>query len=480
MNTLFNTWQKKYIGDRTFYMRVLALVIPMILQNLVTNFVSLLDNIMVGQIGTEQMSGVSIVNQFIFIFNLTIFGAVSGPSIFGAQFYGKGDYEGQKYTFRFRLLLCSVITLAGVLLFSLLDEPLISLYLAKDDAPEAIAATLAYGKTYMRIMIWGLIPFELGQAYSSVVRECGETKVPMFGAMSAVGVNLILDYGLIFGKLGLPKMGVAGAALATVIAKSIEAVVIICWTHRHPEKNRYIVGLFKGFGIPRHLVGDMVKKGTPLLINEFLWSIGMSVIAQCYSVRGLDVVAARNIASTMTNLFSVIYIQLGACIAILVGAKLGAGKLEEARDLDNKLLFFSVTSTMVIAVCMLPLARIFPQIYNTENRIRALSTYFITIQALAMPLWSFTHCCYFTLRSGGKTGLTFLFDFVFTWVVMIPVAFVLSYFTKLNIHIIFAAVTFSELIKVIIGYFMVRSDIWLNNIVSGHEHVAQQNANGTA
>jgi len=209
----------------------------------------------------------------------------------------------------------------------------------------------------------------------------------------------------------------------------------------------------------------MTKKGLPLLVNEFLWAAGMSVIAQCYSIRGLDVVAARNISSTMTNLFGAVYIQLGACIGILVGAKLGANKLRDARDTDNKLLFFSVAATVVTAICMLPLAAIFPQLYNTEAAVRSLSSYMIIIQAAAMPLMAYTNACYFTLRSGGKTGITFLFDFGFTWLFQIPLAYLLAHFTAIDVHLLFALVTFSEIIKVIIGFFMVRSDIWMNNIV---------------
>lgn len=222
-------FKNKFIGDRLFYKNVLFMVIPMILQNLITNFVSLIDNIMVGQIGTEQMSGVSIVNQFMFVFNITIFGAVAGPSIFGAQFFGKGDSDGQKYTFRFRLMVCAVIITIAAILFSLFDTQLISLFLSKDDTLEKIAETLKYGKQYMRIMLFSLIPFGISQAYSSVIRECGETKIPMIGALSAVGINLLLDYGLIFGKFGLPEMGVAGAAVATVISKCTEALVVAVW-----------------------------------------------------------------------------------------------------------------------------------------------------------------------------------------------------------------------------------------------------------
>ncbi len=327
---MLRNFREKYIGDKQFYKNVLYMVIPMILQNLVTNFVSLIDNIMVGRIGTEQMNGVSIVNQYIFVFNITVFGAVAGPSIFGAQFFGKGDHEGQKYTFRYRLIAVTLITAIGAVIFGFFSEPLINLFISKEDAPERMAETLKYGKEYMLYMLIGLIPFGIGQAYSSVVRECGETRIPMIGSMAAVVFNIFLDYALIFGKFGFPEMGVKGAAIATVAAKFIEALVVIAWTHAKPKKNKYIVGVFRRFTIPRELVGKMLIKGLPLLFNEFLWAAGMSIIAQCYSVRGLDVVAARNISSTMTNLFGAIYIQLGSCIGIIVGAKLGANKLKEA------------------------------------------------------------------------------------------------------------------------------------------------------
>ncbi len=466
---MLKQFREKYIGDRHFYKSVLIMVIPMILQNLVTNFVSLIDNIMVGQIGTEQMNGVSIVNQYIFVFNITVFGAVAGPSIFGAQFFGKGDHEGQKHTVRFRLLTVTTIIAIGTALFYFFAEPLISLFISPDDPVEKAAATLEYGKEYMMYMLLGLVPFGIGQAYSSVVRECGETKIPMISSFSAVGVNIFLDYSLIFGKFGFAEMGVKGAAIATVISKVIEALVVILWTHTHPKKNKYIVGIFRGFHIPSELVRKMLIKGLPLLFNEFLWAAGMSIIAQCYSVRGLDVVAARNISSTMTNLFGAIYIQLGACIGIIVGAKLGANKLKEARSTDNKLLFFSVAVTVIVAAAVIPFAEIFPKLYNTEESIRDLASYMIIIQALAMPLWSYTNACYFTLRSGGKTGVTFLFDFGYTFLLMIPLAFVLSYFTDMNIRLLWAVVTFSEIIKVIIGYFMVKSDVWINNIVNTEE-----------
>ena len=459
-------FKDKFIGSREFYAYVLGIAVPMILQNLITNFVSMLDNIMVGRVGTAQMSGVSIVNQFIFVFNITIFGAVSGASIFGTQFFGKGDHEGQKYTVRFRILMISIVILIFGTVFTLFGGQLINLFLSKDDSPEIINATLGYGQEYMKIMLLTLIPFGIGQAYASVVRECGETKIPMIASAAAIGVNLVLDYGLIFGKLGMPQMGVKGAAIATVIAKCIEAAVVIGWAHTHPERNAYIVGLYKGFKIPRSLAIKILIKGCPLLINEFLWSIGMSVIAQSYSARGIDVVAARNIAGTINNMFNVIYIQLGATLGIVVGTRLGMGKLDEAVDVNRKLTFFNVMMSCLAAVLMIPVAKVFPMLYNTEQSIRDLATYIIVIQIIVTPIWAYTNATYFSLRSGGKTGITFLYDFVFTWFVQIPLAYILANFSTVSIEAMFAIVTFSEVIKCVAGYLMVKSKIWVNNIVA--------------
>ena len=426
----------------------------------------MLDNIMVGQVGTEQMSGVSIANQIIFVFNITVFGGLSGASIFGTQYFGKGDHKGQRDTFRFRLIMTVILIALGAFTFQFFGTELISLFVSKNDEPEVVEATINYGRKYLDIMTISLIPFGIGQAYTSVVRECGETKIPMYGSIAAIGINLILDYGLIFGNLGMPQLGVEGAAIATLVAKIVEALVVIIWAHVRTDKNKYIVGLYRGFKVPWSLSKKIIIKGMPLLVNEFLWSFGMSVIAQCYSVCGIDIVAARNIASTITNLFSVVFIQMGSSIGIILGAKLGAGELEEAKADSEKLIFFSVVSTAVCSILLMPFAFYFPSIYKTADVVKELATFFVIIQAVAMPIWSYTNACYFTLRSGGKTGITFAFDFGFSWLVMIPLAFCLTRFTDMDIHPLFAIVTFSEALKVIAGYLLVKSGMWINNIVN--------------
>lgn len=462
MKTAF---RKKYIGDKAFYRRYLLLALPMIVQNAITNLVSFLDNIMVGQLGTEQMSGVAIVNQLIFVYNLAIFGAVSAASIFGAQYYGKGDHKGHMYSFRFKLYATLLVTAFTILLFLIKGNSLISLYLTDTAGNGATEQALQYGLEYLSIMVVGLIPFAINQSYATNIKETGQTMIPMIASFVAVGTNALLDYLLIFGIGPIPKLGVRGAALATVIARYIEAIIVIVWAHRNAKKNQYLKGAYLGFGVPKQELKTILVKGFPLMLNEVLWAAGMTAVTQCYSVRGLDVVAGLNIATTITNLFNIVYLQLGACISIVVGQYLGAGKLDEAKDADNKMIAFSVCCCIVMAVIMSIVGGFFPAIYNTSEEIKKLATSFIAVSAMIMPFCSFSHASYFTLRSGGKTLVTFLFDSVFTWVIVVPTAFILAHYTGLGIVSIYFFVQATELIKVIIGYCMVRSNVWLVRMV---------------
>lgn len=466
---MLQKFRKKFIGDRNFYRNVLCLVLPMIVQNAITSFVSFLDNIMVGQIGTEQMSGVAIVNQLMFVFNICVFGGVSGAGIFGTQFYGKGDYEGQKHTFRFKMYASLVIAGIALCLFGFFDTELISLYLNDTGSVGDIGLALKYGKEYMLIMMASLLPFAVNQAYVNTIRETGQTFVPMAASITAVLTNLLLDWLLIFGIGVFPRLGVSGAAAATVIARMVECMIVLVWTHTHVERNHFIDGAYKSLRIPKRICRDILKKGTPLMLNEMLWASGMAVIVQCYAVRGLEVVAAQNISSTITNLFNIVYLQLGASISIIVGQLLGAGKVEEAKDADTKMIFFSVGCCTAVAAVMAVVGRFFPSIYNTEESIKELARAFITISALVMPFCSFSHCTYFTLRSGGKTVVTFLFDSVYTWVIVIPFAYMLANHTALPVTTVFFLVQFTEIIKVTVGFFMVRSGIWIQNIVEEKE-----------
>ena len=457
----------RYIGDRAFYRRCFGVAVPIIVQNGITNFVSMLDNIMVGQIGTMPMSGVSIVNGLIFVFNLCVFGASSGAGIFTAQFYGSSDSEGIRHTFRFKFLICCVISAVGTALFLLGDSFLIGLYLTGEGDPAEAAQVLRYGLEYLHIMIWGFLPFALTNTYASTLKETGNTFVPMVAGITATLVNLAGNYILIFGHFGAPAMGVRGAALATVVSRFVELAIVAGWTHLHTEKNPFIVGAYRSCYLPGRLLKAIVIKGMPLLINEALWSSGMAILNQCYSTCGLDVVPAQNISSTLFQLSSVVFLSMGNAVGIIMGQMLGAGSSEEeVRDANGKLLALSVASGVVFGVLMASVSGLFPRLYNTTEEVRQLATWLICINAVMMPFISYTNATYFTLRSGGQTMITFLFDSCFVWGVCIPLAYCLSRFTPLSIIPLFAICQGTDLVKCVIGAAMIKQGKWIQNLTA--------------
>jgi len=465
-NSLFRKARKTLFGNRAFYAMVLAIVVPMIIQNAITNFVNLLDNIMVGKIGTDQMTGVSIANQLLFVANLCVFGGMSGAGIFSAQFHGAGNRNGVQNCFRYKIYLAMILSVAAICVFSILDKTLISLYLNESDSLERSARTLGFGMDYLHIMLWGFPPFAFSQVYASTLRETGETRLPMVASITGVLLNLVLNFTLIYGHFGMPAMGVRGAALATVISRYVELTIMVSATHAHPDRYPFIHHIYRTMRLPLGLAKQITVKGMPLLMNEALWSLGMAMLSRCYSLRGLDVVAAMNISSTVSNLFGVVFLTMGNATAIIIGQALGSGEIERAKDQTWKLAFFAILCSLGTAMVMSISAPFIPQIYNTEEHIRALATQLLLVYCCCMPIFSFCNTCYFTLRSGGKTLITFMFDCVFSWTISIPIAYSLVTFTDLGIVPIYLCVQLADLIKCTIGFILVKKGIWIQNMVA--------------
>ena len=462
---LWNRFHNTFIGDKKFYRTVLMLVLPIIAQNLISNFVNLLDNVMVGQVGTVEMSGVAIANQLIFVFNLAIFGAISGAGIYGAQFAGACDWEGFRQTFRFKILVALGITAVSIAVVTVFDDPMISLYLTGDGDAADAAGMLFSGKQYLHLMLWGLLPFALTQSYSSTLRETGHTLMPMIASMTAVLVNLVFNYLLIYGKFGFPKLGVEGAAIATVLSRFVELSIVAIKAHTNRKKFFFMKGVFRNFRIDKKLAGSIAAKSLPLLANELFWSLGMTTLMQIFSTCGLMVVAGLNIASTITNLFNVFFISTGVAVGVMVGQALGANDIALAKRHAWKLIFFSVCICIVLGTALALSAGVIPNIYRTGAEVRRLATQFMRTSAMYMVFNGITHCCYFTMRSGGKTFITLLFDSVFTWVVCVPYAYIMVHYSGLSIDLLYPLCYLTEVLKCIIGVLVVRTGHWAKNMV---------------
>ena len=376
----------------------------------------------------------------------------------------RGNNDGVRNAFRFKILSCFAITVVCMLVLVLFGDNLISAFLHEGEGGGNLAETLKYGEEYMKVMYIGMIPFALTQVYSSTLRETGQTVVPMAAGIAAVCVNLFFNYVLIFGKFGAPALGVVGAAAATSLSRFVELALVALWTHRNHEKNPFIVRAYSSFRIPKTVAAHIFRVGVPLLINEVLWALGVALLTQCYSVRGLDVVAAVNISNTLSNVFNVVFISMGNATGIIIGQVLGSGDLKRARDEDTKLISFSVFCCIITGLVMFSLASLFPQIYNTSESVQALAASFIRIVGLCMPVFGFVNAAYFTLRSGGKTLITFLFDSGFMWVFAIPIVFCLSRFTMMPIVPLYLISQLTDLVKCIIGFVLVKRGSWLHNL----------------
>lgn len=458
---------KSVIGDKSLYKRIFIFAVPIMIQQGITHFVNMLDNVMVGTVGQAQSTGVAVSNQLMFVFNLCVFGAISGAGIFTAQYFGKGDFEGVKQTFRFKIIFCVLLAAVGIALFCLKGENLIMLYLNKEDNAELAARSLGFAESYLYIMVIGLVPYTISQCYGSTLREAGQSTVPMAAGVVAVAVNLSLNYVLIFGKLGAPKLGVNGAAVATVISRFVELAVLVAYTFIKRQKCIFILEGFKSPYISFSLIGEIFKKGMPLMLNETLWASGIATVNGFYSQRGLDVVAANNISQTFFNVFSVAFMSVGVAIGILIGHDLGSGKNKEKIKKEAfKSIFFSVFVSAVIAIIYAVCAIFIPHIYNVSDNARSIATQLMQVTALTMPLDAFAHASYFTLRSGGKVIITLIFDSFFVWGVTVTAAAVLINYTSLGIITVYFICQSLNIIKCVLGFVFVKRGSWIKNIIS--------------
>ncbi len=454
---------KRYVGDKSFYKYVLGISMPIMLQNLITNFVNLLDNIMVGFLGTEEVASVAIVNQLVFIYNLTLFGAVSGAGIFAAQYFGKKDYDGVRYTIRYKTVACTLMTLGFGLAFLFGGEALIINYLSDGSYSCDLDKALILAKDYLLIIVIGFVPMAITQIYASTLKESGQTFVPMLAGVVAVAVNSFLNFMLIFGIGFFPKLGVVGAAIGTTVSRFVECGVVLAYVYKNRQKHHYFKGAFRTMYIPSKTVKIFLIKGIPLLINECIWSVGMSLLTLAYSKYGLIFVAAQSISSTVLNFFNITFRSLGIAVGIVAGRRLGAGEFYEAVDEVRKLNAFSLAVSVVIGVLVYVLADYITMLYNVSPEAKEWAVFFIKASAFFMPFLSYENSSYFTLRSGGKIMITFLMDGCFVFLLCAPVAFIMQMFAAASVT--FIVVQALTVVKAFIGFVLIKSKTWVCSIV---------------
>lgn len=447
--------RKKFIGDKEFFKLALYVAIPLMLQQLITSSVNLVDNLMVGQLGDAALGGVAAVNRFYMIANYGIMGVASASAIFIAQYFGANDENHMKQSFRTNLIFSYGIATIFFLLGLLVPQVIVTFFI-KD--PEIVNM----GLEYIKIAAWTFLPLAMSIPITSAMRAVGNTKTPLMVSVIAVLTNTVLNYCLIFGNFGMPALGVTGAAIATLIARCLEMSILLYLLFKgdFPFKTNFL----KVFHISKKLVKAIVLKAAPLALNEVLWAGGMATLFKFYATRGSEVMSGYSIASTTSDLFFVLFGGMAAASTVLISQPLGANKLEKAKDNAYKLIGFSLMLSIVFALLMFGSSFIIPHFYNVSATANHVAVQTLRVMSVFFWIYMANTICYFILRAGGDTKSTLFMDSVYMWGFNIPLVGLLTYLTKLPIIELYIIGQLTDIVKLFIAYSLVKREKWVKNL----------------
>lgn len=456
---------RSFIGDRHFYKRLFAISLPIVLQQLLTSSLQLIDNLMVGDLGELAIGSVSVVNQLYFVIILITFGALGGAGIFTAQYFGSKEEEKLKQTFRFKLIVALLLVILSIVVFSVLGEYLIGFFTENQ-------VTIAGGMDYLNIVKWSMLPWAFSIAISTTFREIGTTKPLLWITLGAIITNTVLNYLLIFGNFGFPNLGIEGAAYATLASRFVEFLLMFVLLIRKGKIfNTKIKDVFK---IDALILKAIIIMALPLLLNEFFWSMGQTMFLQSYSTRGDSALAAMNITNAISQLVFVTFGGIGTGIAVMVGNTLGMNQLEVAKDNAKKVIAFAVAFAFVTGMMLFILSFFILDLYDITETTKRIAANNIRINAIFIPVYSFNVSMYFTLRAGGDTRSTMMMDSGYMWVVQVPLIFILARVTNLNVIMLFLIVQLLELPKSVFALSRYKKENWVRNLAIENQENAKK------
>lgn len=445
------------LHDRKFQKTVLMIAVPLMLQQLIVSSVNLIDNLMVGQLGDMALSGVSMANRFYMIVWAGVNGMIASSVIYLSQYNGANDTNHMKQSFRFMIVSSYILCIALFIIAFFFPEMVIAFFI-KD------VEVIRLGSAYLKIAAISYLPSVISLCIASAFRALGETKKPLYISVISVLTNAVFNYLLIFGVFGFPKLGVVGAAIATLIARSVEALIYL-WMLKVSDMP-FKTKVSNIFTFDFELAKRITIRAFPLCVNEIMWSFGMSTLVRSYSHRGLVVNTAYSMSSTISDLFFVLFGGMATASTVLIGTPLGANKLEKAKENAYKLLGFSLILAGVILVLMFATSYVAPYFYNVSMEAKHLSANFLRIMALFFVLYMFNTSIYFILRAGGDTKSTLFMDSGFMWMLNIPLVMLLAYHTNLHVLIVYAIGQSTDVLKACVSYYLLKKEKWVKNLTT--------------
>ena len=454
------------IGPKLFYSNIFKVALPIIIQGTIDNLISILDNIMISVLGTKHMVAVAISNQVLLLPFFCFLGVTVGAGVLGSQYFGKKDYDNFKNILRIKILFVLIIYFLMHILLSFYGSDILTLYLKYgNNEIQTNTDILAYANEYLKYLLWGQIPLALSFCYSTTLRETFHTLIPMGASLIALSINFILNYLLINGNLGFPALGIKGAAIGTIVARSCYLLMMILWIHMNKSKVTYICNLFDNISISFELIKKTIITSFPLMLNEILWLFAIFLQTICYSTKGFEVISALSINNSIVNLFDVINFSLGGTVSIITGKLLGANHIYKGKITAYRIILLSVFIDILVSITFYFVSPLILRIYNLDINVYNLVSKLIFISVIFLPISGFLHLTYFTLRTGGNVIITFLFDSIFATFIVVPITFLLCNFTSYDVVKIAIWINIVHLIRAIIGYNLLRHFNWAKRLV---------------
>lgn len=454
--------------ERTKFIKYfMRLALPVILQQLLTHLLSMSDTIMLGAFSEQAISAVSIANKFFFIYNLVIFGLTNGIGLFISQYHGAAQKGNENRTMRFGMRLCIFTAVCFMAILLAAPSAVMSVFVRNRNL-------ITLGNIYNSIVLFSFIPYAVAQMLGVSYRVIAQTRIPMYAGTLSFILNIFLNYGLIFGRLGFPALGVAGAAWATLIARSAEALFLIIIS-MHKRSEFYFFVRYGGFAFKRKLA--ILQKAIPLVCNEFIWSLGLSFIFMNYCAVSEQYIPALTVVD---NISSMIYVAFSGCSAVtgvIIGNDLGAGKLDQA-VCDAKQMIRIGLMIYIIGCSLILLTSSFtPKLFSLQGESLRMAEGLLIIKSCITWTQGYSETIYYILRAGGDTRSVLCIDGLFTCFGPLLLSTIFARVIPLPLMYLFAVVEGCSIFKIIIATWFYRKKTWLINLTGKKENYNEHTIN---
>lgn len=444
----------KFESKREFIKFFIKLAIPVVIQQLLVNLLSITDTVMIGMISEDAISAVTVANKFFLIYNLAIFGLTNGIGLFISQYIGANDRIKYNGILRLGLKCVIVLSVIGTAILCLCPNLILSIFVSNQDI-------ILLGRQYNDIVRFSYLGFGISQMMAVAYRVQGNSQLPMFSGFISFITNVLLNYVLIFGVYGFPQMKIAGAALATLISRYVEMCILIYFSML-PDSEYCLWIKYRKLSFD--LKKDIIKKTIPLIFNETIWSLSLSLIFMNYCYVNETFIPALTVVDQISSMAYVAFAGFSTAVGVIIGNTLGANELELARKQAKTMIKVGLSINIIMAIIIASTSFVTPLLFSLGKESTKMATTLLIIKASFMWTQGYSETLYYIFRAGGDTKSVLYIDGMFMTCGPLLMSVIFSRIIPLDLYMLFTVVEGISVLKIVIATYFYRKETWLNNL----------------